>query len=54
MLKEHYTDERLTWEVLWQGLDGTSGELVNVTRIECEHPSTFENEAHFCVGVSPI
>ena len=40
MSKELSRDEGLAWEVFLQGLDMTSGELVNGTRKECEHPLT--------------
>ena len=39
-LKEHSTDEGLAWEVFLQGLDVTSGELVNEARKEFENPFT--------------
>ena len=30
----------LAWEVFWQSLDVTSGELVNGAKKECENPLT--------------
>jgi len=33
-------DEELAWEFLLQGLDVTTGELVNEARKQCENPLT--------------
>lgn len=38
MLHEHPRDEGLAWEVSLQGLDVTSGKLVNGATKECENP----------------
>ena len=40
MWKEHSKDEGLVWEVFLQGLDVTSGKLVNGPRKECENSLT--------------
>jgi len=45
MSKEISKDEGLAWEVFLQGLDMTSGELVNEARNECESPLTFGEHA---------
>ena len=42
MLEEHSSNERLTWEVFLQGLDVTSGKLVNEARKESENPLTIK------------
>ena len=55
MLKEHYGNEELAWEVFLQGLDVTSGGLVNGARKECENPLTISLDpcrlgpSHSCI-----
>ena len=40
MSNELSKDEGVAWEVFLQGLDVTSGELVNEVRKDCENPLT--------------
>ena len=53
--KEIFKDEELAWEVFLQGLDVTSGKLVNGARNEYENPSTNitrgTRKSHFFHGV---
>ena len=42
-IEEHFWDGGLAWEMFLQGLDMTSGELVNGARKECGKPLTLAN-----------
>ena len=56
MSKEMSRDEELAWEVFKQGLDVTSGELVDGARMECENPltTTWDFLRFTLVVISPI
>jgi hypothetical protein len=51
MSKEMSRDEELTWEGFMQGLDVTSGELVDGARKECENPLTLRS-CRRCIWVA--
>ena len=46
-------DEELAWEVFMQGLDVTSGELVDGERKECENPLTSILDHHLTSSSEP-